>query len=230
MTRRGMTGPALRARAEAVSLAEQDKPIVVKLGGSVVRSPDLSSWLDAIASARAPIVVVPGGGALADEVRACQTKLGFGDPAAHRMALLAMDQLAWAVAGLRSGFVVGATEAELRGALERGQVGVWAPYASIAGRTDIEASWRITSDSLALWLAGRLGARRCYLIKAIARRPQASASAAQLARDGIVDAAFPSMLGETRVPAVLLGRGDQEAFAAALSGTEPYGAAIDRGR
>jgi len=25
-------------------------------------------------------------------------------------------------------------------------------------------------------------------------------------------------------------RGDQEAFAAALSGTEPYGAAIDRGR
>ena len=75
-----------------------------------------------------PIVVVAGGGALADEVRACQAELGFGDPAAHRMALLAMDQLAWAVAGLRSGFVVGATEAELGAALGRGLVGVWAPY------------------------------------------------------------------------------------------------------
>jgi len=227
MSGHAMTGHASRARAEAASLAERAAPIVVKLGGSVVRSSDLSSWLDAIAAARTPIVVVPGGGALADEVRACQASLGFGDPAAHRMALLAMDQLAWAVAGLRSGFVVGATEAELCGALERGQVGVWAPYALIAGRTDIEASWRITSDSLALWLAGRLGARRCYLIKAIARRPQASASAEQLARDGVVDAAFPSMLSETGVPTVLLGRGDQAGFASALSGTEPYGAAID---
>jgi 5-(aminomethyl)-3-furanmethanol phosphate kinase len=227
MTGHAMTSHALRARAEAASPAEQSKPIIVKLGGSVVRSPDLSSWLDAIAAARAPIVVVPGGGALADEVRACQASLGFSDPAAHRMALLAMDQLAWAVAGLRSGVVVGATEAELRGALERGQVAVWAPYALIAERTDIETSWRMTSDSLALWLAGQLGARRCYLIKAIARRPQASASAAQLARDGIVDAAFPSMLSEVGVPAVLLGRGDQAGFAAALSGTKPYGAAID---
>ncbi len=222
-----MTGHALRASAEAASLAEQSRPIVVKLGGSVVRSPDLSSWLDAIAAARAPIVVVPGGGALADEVRACQASLGFGDPAAHRMALLAMDQLAWAVAGLRSGFVVGATEAELRGALERGQVAVWAPYASIAERTDIETSWRITSDSLALWLAGRLEARRCYLIKAIARGPHGRTSAEQLARDGIVDAAFPAMLREARVPAVLLGRGDQAGFPAGLSGTDPYGAAID---
>lgn len=227
MSGHAMTGHALRARAEAASLADESKPIVVKLGGSVVRSPDLSSWLDAIAASRAPIIVVPGGGALADEVRACQASLGFGDPAAHRMALLAMDQLAWAVAGLWSGFVVGATEAELRGALERGQVGVWAPYALIAERTDIEASWRMTSDSLALWLAGRLGARRCYLIKSIERSLHGRTSAAQLARDDIVDAAFPSMLSEVRVPAVLLGRGDQAAFAAAVSGSEPYGATID---
>jgi 5-(aminomethyl)-3-furanmethanol phosphate kinase len=222
-----MSRRATRADGGPASLAARQGPIVVKLGGSVVRSPDLSSWLDAIAAARAPIVVVPGGGALAEEVRACQASLGFGDPSAHRMALLAMDQLAWAVAGLRSGFVVGATEAELRGALERGQIAVWAPYVLVAERTDIEPSWRITSDSLALWLAGRLGAKACYLIKSIARARHANASATQLARDGIVDEAFPSMLAETRVPATLLCRGDQAAFAAALSGTEPFGTAID---
>ena len=222
-----MRAVPLREDEDRVRLAADTGPVIVKLGGSVVRAPELSAWLDAIASARRPIVVVPGGGALADEVRSCQAELGFGDASAHRMALLAMDQLAWAVAGLRPGFAVGATETELCAALDRGLTAVWAPYALIAERTDIEESWRITSDSLALWLARRLGAARCYLIKTIARTQQKQVSAGQLARDGIVDQAFPSMLKEAGVPAFLLGRGDQAAFAAALSGDEPCGVEID---
>jgi aspartokinase-like uncharacterized kinase len=221
-----MPGHALRVGADLAPLAEKTLPIVVKLGGSVVRSAELPRWLDAIAAAPAQIIVVPGGGALADEVRACQQHLGFGDGSAHRMALLAMDQLAWAVAGLRQGFEVGATEADLRAALDRGSVGVWAPYALIAERSDIEESWRLTSDSLALWLAARIGAQRCYLIKSIARQ-QTRLGAEQLARDGIVDAAFPAMLKDAGVPAVLLGRGDQEAFASGVADNAPCGAQIE---
>jgi dihydroneopterin aldolase len=222
-----MPGRPMRAQAAVAPMAAAAQPIVVKLGGSVVRSSELPAWLDAIAQSPRPIVVVPGGGALADEVRSCQGQLGFGDAVAHRMALLAMDQLAWAVAGVRRGFDVGATEPELRAALERGSVAVWAPYALVAERTDLEESWRLTSDSLALWLAGRIGAARCYLIKSIARKGH-GASAGQLARDGIVDAAFPDMLAETGIPAILLGRGDQTAFAACLGGqAEACGATID---
>lgn len=219
-----MRGQVMRSRT--APLAAEKRPVVVKLGGSVVRSGALPAWLDAIAAVREPIIVVPGGGALADEVRACQTELGFDDPAAHRMALLAMDQLAWAVAGLRPGFAVGATEAELQRALDQGQVAVWAPYGGIAGRTDIENSWRLTSDSLALWLAGKIGAARCYLIKSIARQGTRM-SAAQLARDGIVDAAFPSMLKDTGVACFLLGRGDSHAFAASFAENTPCGGEID---
>ena len=222
-----MPGRPLRAETSLAPIAAETRPIVVKLGGSVVRSAELPAWLDAIAQSPRPVVVVPGGGALADEVRAAQSKLGFGDGAAHRMALLAMDQLAWAIAGLRQGFTVGATEPDLRAALEQGSAAVWAPYALIAERTDLEESWRLTSDSLALWLAGRIGAERCYLIKSIVR-DKATSSPAQLARDGIVDAAFPAMLKETGVAAVLLGRGDQQAFAAALADpTARCGAEID---
>jgi aspartokinase-like uncharacterized kinase len=220
-----MQGRSVRA-AKLAPLAAAAPPVVVKLGGSVVRSPELQAWLDVLAAAAAPIVVVPGGGALADEVRACQSQLGFGDRAAHRMALLAMDQLAWAVAGLRPGFSVGATEQELRDALDRGSVAAWAPYALITARTDLDESWRLTSDSLAVWLAARLGAARCYLIKSIARKGN-GASAAGLARDGVVDQAFPGMLKETGVEAVLLGRGDQPAFATALSGGTACGTPID---
>ena len=105
-----MPGRPLRAETSLAPIAAETRPIVVKLGGSVVRSAELPAWLDAIAQSPRPVVVVPGGGALADEVRACQSQLGFGDRSAHRMALLAMDQLAWAIAGLRQGFTVGATE------------------------------------------------------------------------------------------------------------------------
>jgi 5-(aminomethyl)-3-furanmethanol phosphate kinase len=220
---------ALRAGARPPQVAIETPPVVVKLGGSVVRSPELPAWLDVIAASPRAIIVVPGGGALADEVRACQSHLGFGDASAHRMALLAMDQLAWAVAGLRQGLEVGATEADLYAALDRGSVAVWAPYALIAERTDIEDSWRLTSDSLALWLASRVGASRCYLIKSILRQ-QKHLGAEQLARDGIVDEAFPSMLKDVRVPSFLLGRGDQAGFAAALAQpglAESCGAEID---
>ena len=208
------------------AMQPEQRPVVVKLGGSVVRSPELSAWLAVIAVAPRPAIVVPGGGALADEVRGCQQSLGFGDGPAHRMALLAMDQLAWAVAGLHAGFEVGDSESALWQSLARGRVAVWAPYALVANRNDIPASWSLTSDSLALWLAGKVAASHVFLIKSIARRG-ASAGAAQLSRDGVVDRAFPSMLQDVGIPTYLLGRGDQEAFAACMAGGSLCGAAID---
>jgi aspartokinase-like uncharacterized kinase len=214
-----------RERSEQ-NLATSTGLIVVKLGGSVVRSSELQSWLDAIAQGLGRIVVVPGGGALADEVRSSQESLGFGDESAHRMALLAMDQLAWALAGLRPGFEVCGTEQALRDALERRQIAVWAPYTLVSGRSDIPQSWTVTSDSLALWLAGRLGASTCYVIKSVTRK-SASVSAGQLARDGVVDEAFPSMLRQTGVKAYLLGRGDQASFTEMLEGAGACGASID---
>jgi 5-(aminomethyl)-3-furanmethanol phosphate kinase len=201
--------------------------IVVKLGGSVVRARQLAAWLEVIAGAQLPLVIVTGGGALADEVRTFQRDLGFDDAAAHRMALLAMDQLAWAVASMRPGLEVGSTEDALRDILARGRVAVWAPYASIAGRTDVEESWRLTSDSLALWLAGKLGARACYIIKSIAA-PRGSRTAMALASDGVLDAAFPDMLTETGVPAVMFGQGDQHVLAEKLADfTAPAGLSIE---
>jgi len=223
-----MRGQALPVRTAERAVALEPRPVVVKLGGSMVRSAELPAWLDVIAASRRPIVIVPGGGALADEVRAAQARLGFGDGAAHRMALLAMDQLAWAVGGLRAGFEVGDTEDALRASLAHGRVAVWAPYSLVAGRSDIPQSWTVTSDSLALWLARRLGAACCYVIKSIERR-RAAFSAVELAREAVVDEAFPAMRKDAGFPVFLLGRGDQAALAASLSapGEACCGATID---
>ena len=51
--------------------------------------------------------------------------------------------------------------------------------------------------------------------------------AAALARDGVVDEAFPAMLAEIGVPASLIARGEQETLAACLSGNPPSRARIE---
>jgi dihydroneopterin aldolase len=218
--------PAALQSAASVPQAGARSPVVVKLGGSVVRSGSLAPWLEVIAASGTPVVIVPGGGALADEVRSCQQQHGFGDPAAHRMALLAMDQLAWAVAGVSPGFEVGTTEEDLRAILARCHVAVWAPSGLIADRSDIEATWRLTSDSLALWLAGKLGAETCCLIKSVTAGA-GRRSAQALARDGVVDEAFPAMLADTGVSVFMFGQGDPPALAGALAGGPPAALIIE---
>ena len=155
---------------------------------------------------------------LADEVRACQSRLGFGDAvraphgaARHGSARLGRGRLA---ARLHRGRH---RSRAARCARARRRRGLGALCLDRRTRTDLESSWRLTSDSLALWLSRRLGAARCYLIKSIARPKAPRLSARQLAREGVVDEAFADMLAETGMPTLLLGRGDHEAFAASFA-------------
>jgi 5-(aminomethyl)-3-furanmethanol phosphate kinase len=55
----------------------------------------------------------------------------------------------------------------------------------------ISESWDVTSDSLAAWLAWRIGATHLVLVKS-APAPDPSLSPERLAALGLVDAAFPA--------------------------------------
>lgn len=161
---------------------------VVKVGGSLVADRiRLRRLLGALADgAEGPAVIVPGGGALADAVRATQAALGFPDPLAHRLALDAMAGMARIFAALEPRLAV--TEAP-GDALAAGRVPVWDPSGLEGGHPEIPESWDVTSDSLALWLATHLDARACLLVKSA--DPPPGAGPAELARAGLVDAAFP---------------------------------------
>lgn len=184
---------------------------VIKLGGSHAFAPHLKSWLDAIARCAGRIVVVPGGGPFADAVRDAQPRMGFGDDAAHRMALLAMEQYGCALASLNARFVLAGSRAGIEGALDTRQVPVWLPTRMVLAAREIPWSWDVTSDSLAAWLAGVLGARRLLLVKHAA----APMDARDLAARGIVDPAFPQFLEASGVPASVLGACDHAALALA---------------
>jgi aspartokinase-like uncharacterized kinase len=163
--------------------------VVVKLGGSLAASVWLRPWLRAVAGAAGAAVVVPGGGPFADAVRAAQPTMGFDDRAADAMAKLAMAQYGIALASLAETLTVAASEAEIAEGLAQGRVPVWTPLPRAAA--DAPASWDVSSDSLALWLARRLGAGRVLLVKS---RPPPAARAAALVAGGLLDAAFPGFL------------------------------------
>ncbi|MDX1607181.1 MAG: hypothetical protein R3202_13400 [Candidatus Competibacterales bacterium] len=164
-------------------------PWVVKLGGSLADSDRLPAWLAAIAAGAGRIVLVPGGGPFADAVRASQARWGFDGHTAHRMALLAMHQYGLLLAGLRPELVPVDSESGIRAALAAARVPVWLPEPMALAAPGLEASWDLSSDSLAAWLAGRLNAERLVLVKSV-EAPEPTPDA--LAAAGVVDPLFPA--------------------------------------
>jgi dihydroneopterin aldolase len=186
-------------------------PTVIKLGGSHAFAPHLADWIAAIAGHRGRIVVVPGGGPFADAVRAAQPKIGFDAGAAHRMALLAMEQYGCALASLDPRLALAESRAEIDRALETGHVPIWLPTRMVLAATGIPWSWDVTSDSLAAWLAGTLHAARLLLVKHIAGA--GTMEVRDLVARGLLDPEFPRFLTASGVPAFLLGPADHVALA-----------------
>lgn len=142
---------------------------VVNVGGGLAREAGddaLRALCGVIAElgARHPLLVVPGGAEFADAVREYDERLGLQPQTAHRMAILAMDQFGWALADLIPGAVrcVGLEPAR------DGVVSVLLPAALLAERDPLPASWAVTSDSIAAWVAGAAGAERLVLLKPVA--------------------------------------------------------------
>jgi 5-(aminomethyl)-3-furanmethanol phosphate kinase len=193
---------------------------VVKLGGSYAFSLQLPAWLEALAACAGRVVIVPGGGPFADAVRAAQPKMGFSDAVAHRMGLMAMEQFGCAVASLGQGYVMAPSARAIDHAVRARQVPVWSPLPMALEAEDLPASWDVTADSLAAWLAARLGTRRVVFVKHIAP-PMASLDA--LIAAGILDRFLPRLLGERALEAYIVGPGDHAETAAAIVAGRPVG-------
>ncbi len=195
-------------------------PVIVKLGGSLAGSPDLPAWLAALDACRAPLVIVPGGGAFADTVRAMQGKMRFDDEAAHHMALIAMQQYGIALASLWPRLSCVATPAAIRRALRLGQVACWCP-AMMALAAPLPKCWEVTSDTLAAWLGAELKADKLILIKSV-DAPSAAETATDLAAAGIVDPLFPHYAAASGAAVTIAGPASLAGAAALLAqGTAP---------
>jgi dihydroneopterin aldolase len=126
-----------------------------------------------------------------------------------------MEQYAVMLADAAPWLVPCADMVAIAAALRRNEVAVWLPAAMALADPTIPQSWEVTSDSLAAWLARRLGASLLVLIKSVAApRPLDPAT---LARDGVVDPLFATFLDGSRAELAWAGPGEEAALARRLA-------------
>jgi 5-(aminomethyl)-3-furanmethanol phosphate kinase len=140
---------------------------VIKIGGSLSHGaglPDLCSEISRLGKSRS-LLVVPGGGKFANQVREAYGQFNLTETAAHRMALLAMDQYGYVLNHLipNSFFISDPFLAHEN--LESGKVAILLPSAAVFRLDPLPHSWEITSDTIAAWVAHLIGCPRLVLIK-----------------------------------------------------------------
>jgi 5-(aminomethyl)-3-furanmethanol phosphate kinase len=199
---------------------------VVKVGGGLGRGAGdhalraLCATLGELGE-RHPLLVVPGGAWFADAVRDADRRFALSATTSHRMAVLGMEQFAWLLSELIPG-------AERCVELVRPAAGHTAVLLPAALPIDeLPASWQVTSDSIAAWVAGHVGAERLVLVKEVeglfaewpARgEPLARLTAAELAalRPGGVDEHLPTVLERAAFETWVIGGRDPQRLAELL--------------
>lgn len=145
---------------------------VVKVGGSLYDLPDLGSrlrrWL-AEECRDMHVVLIPGGGLLADAIRHFDQCHELGEETSHWLALRALAVNAHFLAALLSPSCVLGDIAELPRAWEMGRLPILDIYNFARGDEGrigcLPHCWAVTSDTLAARVAVVTQARRLVLLK-----------------------------------------------------------------
>jgi aspartokinase-like uncharacterized kinase len=197
------------------SAAAGVRPLVVKVGGSLAETGRMASVLATIVSAKIPVIIVPGGGPFADAIRALQPTMGYDDGTAHRLAMLAMRQMAEFMSAQQERLRIVETLEEMSVAFRQSQVPVWAPLRMISVDESIAANWDATSDSLAARLAELLDAR-LLLLKSV--DVDKTESINTLAERSVVDSVLPSIVARGCLSWSIFGPSDDARLRAILNG------------
>ena len=172
---------------------------VVKLGGSLMNSRYLPEWVTLLADHGAgKVILVPGGGMFANQVRRAQAQWHFDDLTAHQMALRAMEQYGLMLLSLEPRLCPASSMMAINDAVDNGKVPVWFPYDMVTVNHDIPASWDFTSDSLSLWLARQLNSKHLFLVKSI-QPEQAHYSIDDLSECGMLDKGFTTLTEHSKI-------------------------------
>jgi aspartokinase-like uncharacterized kinase len=202
---------------------------VVKVGGSLQERGELlrrvCSLLRSL-SEEYDLLVVPGGGRLADAVRELQRRLGFSEEAAHWMAILAMEAYGILLRELL-GWRCTTSLKEVRGGT------VLLPFSELRRERGLERSWRLTSDSIAAWVCGKVGCRRLVLVKGVegireGGRIRRTITTAELRerRPPEVDPLLADFLERGRITCWVVGGRGVEGLGEVLKGGEALGTRI----
>ena len=162
---------------------------IIKLGGSLFHTPELKQWLTLLsrASEYETVIIVPGGGPFADEVRHAQRLHCFSDATAHHMAILAMSQFGLLIKDLAPNCRPFYYPGEQQTTLLKNGLYIWLPDHRVLSVPELKHNWNITSDSMALWLSQSLKADELSIIK---RSTVISSQIKSLINHNVLDSGF----------------------------------------
>ena len=118
---------------------------VVKFGGSLCSDREVLKRLCRVLDEFDGVLVVPGGGEFADTVRGIDREFRLEPGVAHKLAILAMQQTGVLIKEFFKGEIL--------------------DCAALLDDKDLKASWDVTSDSIAAYVAKEMGAKRLVLLK-----------------------------------------------------------------
>lgn len=191
---------------------------VVKITGSLNRDPLLPAWLELMAQlGGGRVTIVCGGGTFAREARHAYSHWRFDHNLhADNMAVLAISQAAYLASGLEPKLRLAVSEASIRQILRAGHTALWLPLELLRDRQGLDTSGSITSDYIALDLAGRLNAEHLILVKSGVIEPTASVS--ELSSAGILHHCFESITKRAGFPVSVVHSSDLPRMRSLLHG------------
>lgn len=140
---------------------------VVKVGGSLALYPEklraLCAKLSEI-STKHKLIVVPGGGGFADLVRDLDKRFSLSNEASHRMAILGMDQYGVLLSDLMLCSCSVNQLENVQKVLDSRKLPVFLPSNLLLSKDPLENSWDVTSDSIAVYIAGQLHISKVLLV------------------------------------------------------------------
>lgn len=110
------------------------------------------------------LIIVPGGGEFADVIRSLDTRFFLSCGVSHKMAILGMDQYGLLLSDLMPNSVAVSKLEEIEYSFEMGKLPIFLPSNLLLKDDQLENSWNVTSDAIALYIANKLETNQVLLI------------------------------------------------------------------
>ena len=123
---------------------------VVKLGGSLFHE-DAVKFCKSLVGKN--VLIICGGGEFANKIREYDAEMEFSDSASHKTAILCMDILGMLVADKVDGAEAVYSLEDAKKVLNDGKLPVLLPSKLFEYLDPLEHSWKVTSDSIAVYIS-----------------------------------------------------------------------------
>jgi aspartokinase-like uncharacterized kinase len=176
-------------------------PVVLKLGGSLLTSPDLVDRVQITVHSLlpTPVLIIVGGGPSADVLRDLDRRFRIPAEKSHWDAIAAMTSNAAMLCRISTSLHLVSNRAEAAEVWAANYVAVLDAFAFLKEEERVDASdalpasWDVTSDSIALWTAVRWPATTLVLAKSC---EPFSTIVLELVAGGSIDPWFPHVRHE----------------------------------